>query len=299
MSEVVRYDLSLLKKIYMPLMQDKARVLVLEQLGIIFVYWSDNEVLPFKSDVLDIIRGGLEDQHEKVRKTAREVLRDSLRDVKLLLVSERVDELVDIPSSQSKALLVSEHRDSPLAEAILKEYPELSNTLSRSRSSFTQSRTSSRKSPRTTRAKYRNPRISIRQKTNSVEATTSTSTRRTASSPESTAREKSAASRRLFDNPDVSFGGDDDQQDDALEAFDGSQMHTTTKSQTVQPLAPEIGNTPSPPPAIPSRARSSSTSILKGHRCAISGVRKLQETKSRAHYLAAESSQPKAPRITF
>ncbi|KAG6969646.1 hypothetical protein JG688_00005230 [Phytophthora aleatoria] len=287
MSEVVRYDLSLLKKIYMPLMQDKARVLVLEQLGIIFVYWSDNEVLPFESDVLDIIRGGLEDQHEKVRKTAREVLtRFSTR------WSERVDELVDIPSSQSKALLVSEHRDSPLAEAILKEYPELSNTLSRSRSSFTQSRTSSRKSPRHQREQHieihvsKTPPPKRREQqevtipeTNSVEATTSTSTRRTASSPESTAREKSAASRRLFDNPDVSFGGDDDQQDDALEAFDGSQMHTTTKSQTVQPLAPEIGNTPSPPPAIPSRARSSSTSSIEGASLRHSGVRKLQETK--------------------
>ncbi|KAF1791773.1 P-loop containing nucleoside triphosphate hydrolase [Phytophthora cactorum] len=101
--------------------------------------------------------------------------------------SERVDELVDIPSSQSKALLVSEHRDSPLAEAILKEYPELSNTLSRSRSSFTQSRTSSRKSPRHQReqnieihvSKTPPPKRREQQEvtipeTNSVEATTST-----------------------------------------------------------------------------------------------------------------------------
>lgn len=53
---------------------DKARVLVLEQLRIVFVYWSHDEVLPWESDVLEIVRRGLDDQHDKVRKAAREVL---------------------------------------------------------------------------------------------------------------------------------------------------------------------------------------------------------------------------------
>ncbi|EEY63447.1 uncharacterized protein PITG_21519 [Phytophthora infestans T30-4] len=71
MSEVVRYDLSLLKKIYMPLMHVCS---CWSNWGIMFVYWTDSEVLPFESDVLAIIQRGLEDQNEKVRKTAREVL---------------------------------------------------------------------------------------------------------------------------------------------------------------------------------------------------------------------------------
>ncbi|ETI43161.1 hypothetical protein F443_11865 [Phytophthora nicotianae P1569] len=288
MSEVVRYDLSFLKKIYMPLMQPKASMLVLEQLGIIFVYWSDSEVVPYESDVLDMIRRGLENQDEKVRKTAREVLaRFSSR------WSERVDELVDMPSSQSKALLVSEHRDSPLAEAILKKYPELSSksdSLSRSRLSFPESRTGSRKSPRHKREqnveilvsktpppKQREQRgVSIQE--SNVAFTASTSMRRMATSPESTVREKSADSRRQLDDLDVP-GGDDGQQEDALEAFDGSQMYKTAESESSQLLAQEIGDIPSPPPAIPSRGRSSSTSSVEVASLRHPAVRKLQETK--------------------
>ncbi|KAI9992730.1 hypothetical protein PInf_014598 [Phytophthora infestans] len=289
MSEVVRYDLSLLKKIYMPLMHAKASVLVLEQLGIMFVYWTDSEVLPFESDVLAMIQRGLEDQNEKVRKTAREVLaRFSSR------WSERVEDLVEIPSSQAKALIVSEHRDSPLAEAILKEYPELdkSDSLLRSRSSFTQSRASSRKSPRHKREQDVEIRVSktpppkereLQDGATNSGVATSTNTRRSAKSPESTSRDQSAVSRRLFDKLDVSEGRDDDQQEDTLQAFDGSQMHkfysTLAEAETVLPPASEIENILSPTPAIQSRTRSSSTSSVERASLRHPGAQKLQETK--------------------
>eukprot|EP00644_Phytophthora_capsici_P003959 jgi/Phyca11/6937/fgenesh1_pm.PHYCAscaffold_15_\ len=73
-SELVRYDLSLMRKIYVQVVQDKARVLMLEQLGVIFVFWEDDEVQMWDADVLEMMRQGLEDQNDKVRKTAREVL---------------------------------------------------------------------------------------------------------------------------------------------------------------------------------------------------------------------------------
>ncbi|KAG7390660.1 hypothetical protein PHYPSEUDO_007122 [Phytophthora pseudosyringae] len=285
MSEAVRYDLSLMRKIYVQLVQDKARVLVLEQLRIIFVYWGDNEVLQWEADILEIVRRGLEDQHERVRKTAREVLtRFSSR------WSERVDELVDIPSNQSKALLISEHRDSPLAEAILNKYPELvnkSDSFSRSRSSFTQSRASFRKSPRHNREQNIEIHVSAtpppkqreQQETNNTEETTSTtSTRRTGAPPEITERERGAVSRRLFDNADFSDEADDDQQDDTLEVFDGSQMYGVHSKLTKS----ETGDIPSPPPAIPNRmvvAPSSTTSSVEEASLRYPDVRKLLESK--------------------
>ena len=53
---------------------DRPRVLILEQLRIIFVYWTDDEVLPWEEDVLDMVQQGLIDQHDNVRETARDVL---------------------------------------------------------------------------------------------------------------------------------------------------------------------------------------------------------------------------------
>uniref|UniRef100_H3HB63 CLASP N-terminal domain-containing protein n=1 Tax=Phytophthora ramorum TaxID=164328 RepID=H3HB63_PHYRM len=73
-SELVRYDVSLMRKIFAQLTQDKVHVLLLEQLRVIFVYWSDDEVMAWESDVLEMIRQGLDDQNVNVRKTAREVL---------------------------------------------------------------------------------------------------------------------------------------------------------------------------------------------------------------------------------
>ncbi|RLN55784.1 hypothetical protein BBJ29_005936 [Phytophthora kernoviae] len=73
-SEMVRYDLSLMKKIFLQFTQEKVRILLLDQLMIIFVFWSDDEMEMWDSDVLEMIRRGLEDQSDKVRKTARETL---------------------------------------------------------------------------------------------------------------------------------------------------------------------------------------------------------------------------------
>ncbi|KAK1941237.1 hypothetical protein P3T76_007103 [Phytophthora citrophthora] len=301
-SELVRYDLSLMRKIYVQLVQDKARVLMLEQLGIIFVFWDDNEVQMWDADVLEIMRQGLEDQNDKVRKTAREVLtRFSSR------WSERVDELMEMPSNQSKALLISEHRTSILAQAILKKFPDLaskSDSFSRSRSSFTSSRSSSfRKSPRHKREqdieihvsstpprKQREGRSSSTQKTADTAVATGATTRQSVAAPESTERRMSAVSRRLFKDPDFSSGNDTDQQDDvALGSFDGSQMHgfqskvsKVSKSETNQLLAPEISDVPRPPRAIPSRAitgRSSSAPNAEEASLRHPGVRKLQESK--------------------
>ena len=53
---------------------DRPRVLILEQLRSILVYWAEDEVLPWKEDVFEIVQHGLLDQHENVREVAREAL---------------------------------------------------------------------------------------------------------------------------------------------------------------------------------------------------------------------------------
>ncbi|CAI5740331.1 unnamed protein product [Peronospora destructor] len=143
LSEKVRYDLAIVRKIYENAMQAKTCVLILEQLRIVFVYWSDEEVLPWDSDILEMVRLGLNGQHNNVRKAARDVL----------CRSERVDELREMLSDQAKALLVQEQRDSSLAAAIMKKHPELVTkleALSRNRASFAQSRFRLRKSVQNT-----------------------------------------------------------------------------------------------------------------------------------------------------
>ncbi|OWZ18022.1 hypothetical protein PHMEG_0007955 [Phytophthora megakarya] len=282
LSEAVRYDLSLLRKIYVQLMQDKAQVLVLEQLRIIFVYWSEAEVTPYESDILEIIRRGLEDQNEKVRKVAREVLtRLSSR------WSERVDELVDIPSTQSKVLLISEHRDSPLAEAILNKYPELTNktdSFARSRSF----RTSFRKSPRHKREQDIEihvsatppPKSTGRESMTQQESSSETTrrTRKTVVAPESTER---GISRRLFGNPEFSTEPDD-QQDDKSEMSDDSQLlgypPKPTKTEIGQRFAPNAREFPSSPSRT---AVSRSSSIFNVEEASLqhSPVRQLKDTK--------------------
>uniref|UniRef100_A0AAV1T302 CLASP N-terminal domain-containing protein n=1 Tax=Peronospora matthiolae TaxID=2874970 RepID=A0AAV1T302_9STRA len=120
LSELVRYDLTLLKRIYMQSIQDRPRVLILEQLQIIFVYWSDDEVLSWEEDVLDMVQQGLIDQHDNVRETARDVLSGfSSR------WNDRLDALVEMLSRQTKLVLVHEHRGTPLAQAITDKHPEL------------------------------------------------------------------------------------------------------------------------------------------------------------------------------
>lgn len=97
LSETVRYDVGLMRKIFLQLTQggigfknwyfifvliveniftlaDKVRVLLLEQLRIILVYWSDDELTQWISDMLEMVRRGLEDQNAGVRSAAREVL---------------------------------------------------------------------------------------------------------------------------------------------------------------------------------------------------------------------------------
>ncbi|KAG1713071.1 hypothetical protein DVH05_000798 [Phytophthora capsici] len=295
-SELVRYDLSLMRKIYVQVVQDKARVLMLEQLGVIFVFWEDDEVQMWDADVLEMMRQGLEDQNDKVRKTAREVLtRFSSR------WSERVDELMEMPSNQSKTLLISEHRSSPLAQAILKKYPDLaskSDSFSRSRSSFTSSsRSSFRKSPRHKREQdieihvsATPPRKQREGRSSSIQETTATevdTTRQSVAAPEITERGISAVSRRLFKDPGFSDGNDNDQRDGVpLESFDGSQMHgfqsKVSTSETMQSLAPEISDIPRPTPTIPSQAvveRSSNVANAEEALLRHPGVRKLQESK--------------------
>ena len=55
-------------------------MLILDQLRIVFACWSDEEVLSWESDVLDMVRLGLNSHLVNVRKAARDVLcRFSLR----------------------------------------------------------------------------------------------------------------------------------------------------------------------------------------------------------------------------
>ncbi|KAG7389908.1 hypothetical protein PHYBOEH_007196 [Phytophthora boehmeriae] len=224
-SELVRYDLSLMRKIFVQSTQEKVRVLLLDQLMIIFVFWTDDEYEAWDSDVLEMMRRGLEDQSEKVRKTARETLMRFLT-----RWIERVNELLDMPSQQAKMLLISEHPDSSLSAALLEKYPELVNkaeALSRSRSMFAKRRSNYLQSPRrrqsdeieihvtTPPSKPRNLQSSrVREADKDVVARPGTSQ-----------QQNGALSRRLFDEttPLENFG--DDHEESAREAFDGSQMY--------------------------------------------------------------------------
>ncbi|KAL4100516.1 hypothetical protein PRIC1_008308 [Phytophthora ramorum] len=297
-SELVRYDVSLMRKIFAQLTQDKVHVLLLEQLRVIFVYWSDDEVMAWESDVLEMIRQGLDDQNVNVRKTAREVLTTfSSR------WSERVDELVDMPTTQSKALLVSEHPDSPLAMAILKKFPELANktdVLSRSRrSSFMDKRSSFRKSPRHKREHnieihvsatppptQRDQKETMAQDTSSNDLYTHTET--TVATPSSTRGDETAVPRQLFVDSTVS-NFDDENQDDIPGTFDGSQMHgylskSTSNSGTAAtpPLESKVGEISSISAVVSSRltaAGSGGASGVGEVSLPHPNIKKLQESK--------------------
>ncbi|CAI5732516.1 unnamed protein product [Hyaloperonospora brassicae] len=120
LSELVRYDLTLLKTIFMRSNQDRPRVLILKQLQKILVYWSEDEVLPWKEDVLETVQHGLSDQHENVREVARETL------VQLSSRwSDQVDVVVETLSKQTKMLLLRRHQGTPLATAIERKHPDL------------------------------------------------------------------------------------------------------------------------------------------------------------------------------
>ncbi|KAL4128880.1 hypothetical protein PRIC2_007860 [Phytophthora ramorum] len=296
-SELVRYDVSLMRKIFAQLTQDKVHVLLLEQLRVIFVYWSDDEVMAWESDVLEMIRQGLDDQNVNVRKTAREVLTTfSSR------WSERVDELVDMPTTQSKALLVSEHPDSPLAMAILKKFPELANktdVLSRSRrSSFMDKRSSFRKSPRHKREHnieihvsatppptQRDQKETMAQDTSSNDLYTHTET--TVATPSSTRGDETAVPRQLFVDSTVS--NFDDENQDIPGTFDGSQMHgylskSTSNSGTAAtpPLESKVGEISSISAVVSSRltaAGSGGASGVGEVSLPHPNIKKLQESK--------------------
>ncbi|KAI9913596.1 hypothetical protein PsorP6_006665 [Peronosclerospora sorghi] len=120
MSKLVRYDLAVMRKVYMELHHARLRTLVLEQLRLIFVFWEEEEILPWESDVIEIIRHGVKDQDENVRKVAREVLcRFSSK------WSGNVEELAELLSDKEKILIVQEHRTSCLAGTITENYPQL------------------------------------------------------------------------------------------------------------------------------------------------------------------------------
>ncbi|KAG6586734.1 CLASP N-terminal domain [Phytophthora cinnamomi] len=250
LSETVRYDVGMMRKIFLQFPQDKVRVLLLEQLRVILVYWSDDELAPWNADMLEMVRRGLEDQNTGVRTAAREVLtRVSSR------WRERVDEMVDMPSNQSKLLIISEHRDSPLAEAILEKYPELANkTELLSRGSFMKSRSSFHKSPRHKKSEQNieihvsatpPPEQRNRQDATMQESTSSDmdkSTTKSASASISSRREKSSTSRRLFDDTNIFDDPDDGEQENIPEVFDGSQMHGY-RSKSVKQDTQELSHT--------------------------------------------------------
>ncbi|CAH0486840.1 unnamed protein product [Peronospora farinosa] len=249
LSEKVRYDLAIVRKIYENAMQEKTCVLVLEQLRIVFVYWSDEEVLPWESDVLEMVRLGLNSQHSDVRKAARDVLcRFSSR------WSERVDELRQMLSDQAKALLIQEHRSSPLAAAIMEKHPEIVTklgALSRNRAILAQSRSRLPKSVQNTEIHvsatpppHLEQQKVLEQKPCSSGGSAA-KTSRTAPAPEGT--EISESVRRALDNPGVFGGSDDCQQEETATILSRSQMHVLYAKQEIGlSNASEVEESPCP-----------------------------------------------------
>ncbi|GMF37205.1 unnamed protein product [Phytophthora fragariaefolia] len=215
---------------------------------------------------------------------------------KLLVKSERVDEFVDIPSTQAKVLIISEHRDSLLAEAILRKHPELANkseSLTRSRSAFIKSRSSSQKSPRhkkdeqnieihvsaTPPPKQREQLGGKMQESISGEVDIGT----TYSVPDTdTRREESVISRRLFDDACTHDITSSDGHETISAVFDGSQMHNyqskPTKEET-QHLFDSV-KTHAKESTIPGRSIMTRTSSASSIDEVLQhpGVRKLQKS---------------------
>ncbi|GMF18825.1 unnamed protein product [Phytophthora lilii] len=228
-----------------------------------------------------------------IRRPGAQLLAEMSKSVR----SERVDEFVDMPSTQSKRLLIDEHSNSPLAMAILKKYPELANkldTFTRSRNAFMRSRSNSNKSPRhkqnieihvpaTPPPKQFDQKETILQDSANSELVTRHDG--SVTTTERTRREDSSVSRRLFNETNI-IDGPDDKQKSVPEAFDGSQMHEF-QSQATQPnlqrsFEAENSEIPSRQAAIPGRAsvaRASSASSVEDAMLRHPGAKKLQESK--------------------
>lgn len=50
---------------------EKVRILLLEQLEMILVYWNMDDLEPYFADVVGIVKKGLQDPSQQVRKTCR------------------------------------------------------------------------------------------------------------------------------------------------------------------------------------------------------------------------------------
>ncbi|TYZ59756.1 hypothetical protein PybrP1_009831 [[Pythium] brassicae (nom. inval.)] len=119
-SEHVRFDLQLLRKIFAQSPQEKIRVLMLEQVAVVLACWQKAEIEPQYSDVLEIIRRGLLDPAQSVRSASRDAFCSLAA-----LWEERVDELVDIPTAPALELLLKEKPRAAISLAIAKKRPEL------------------------------------------------------------------------------------------------------------------------------------------------------------------------------
>ncbi|TDH68642.1 hypothetical protein CCR75_009078 [Bremia lactucae] len=274
LSEVARYDLSLMSRVFAEMTHEKARVLILEQIRIILVYWSDEDVLVWEKDMLEMIRSGLEDQNESVRKTARETLaRFSSRS------SEDLDRLVDMLSYHSKLGLLREHRESLLAEAVSQKHPELIAKV--------ESKYRNKQDTFQPRGGIRMSRQEKRKQTINIDApvavplkqheSLATYNHDSVSAKVTTIASDAAVMSVTLQGPN-SKGVND--EDDVMKDLRGSQMRNGNSQQleikSLQPLAPE------------SRAisRSSSSASSEGQRSSISSIE-----KSALHLLGDQTVQ--------
>lgn len=125
---------------------ERVCTLLLEQLLIVFVYWTPEEAAPYFSDVAAIVDGGLNSGSELVRRAARDVVA-ALSSFWYVLASSksaapyslesntrshsrpsRVGELRDIPPQQ-RIRLVYENPDSGIATALLERHADLADKV--------------------------------------------------------------------------------------------------------------------------------------------------------------------------
>ncbi|KAJ0392231.1 hypothetical protein P43SY_010566 [Pythium insidiosum] len=102
-SEHARFDLQRVHRLFKESPQERARVLLLLQLQTVLSCWSKDEIEPCYSDMVDMMRRGMRDPSSDVRSAGRQAFCAFSS-----IWTDRLDELVDVPTPQTRDLLMKE-----------------------------------------------------------------------------------------------------------------------------------------------------------------------------------------------
>lgn len=116
-SQFSRYDLAVFCELYHRSPQERVRALLLNQIAIVTLYWSREEVEPHYDRLVAVIAKGMEDASQMVRKVARDTFCSFSNRWK-----DRLNELADVPKGKTRDLLLQEKAQSEIVKAIAAKY---------------------------------------------------------------------------------------------------------------------------------------------------------------------------------